>query len=175
MQEKVVHIPFNRLFYTESQRNFWAASASKVIQKYTIYTLLGLVCAAAVLTDKSVTDVTVANGACGGFIFYMLIAWIGLFERRAKFLKTVTQHADRYEKEMLDGTFTFNDAGFEYKDNEKTLLFQWHLLKSVTVVKDNMMIALKDPAILTFFLSRRQFGDVEFQELFELLQNKIVK
>ncbi len=62
-----------------------------------------------------------------------------------------------------------------YQDKEKTLQFQWHLLKSVTTVKNNMVIAMKDPAVLTFFISRPQLGDEVFNELLEFLQGKVKK
>jgi hypothetical protein len=155
MQEKIVHIPFNRLFFIESQKSFWAASARKVLQRYIVYTVFCLVCAVAIFTDKTVTDMSLPKALIGGCAFYFLVAWMGLFERRIKFLKAVKTHAERYEKETLDGTFIFNDAGIEYKDKEKILQFQWHLLKSVTVMKDNMLIAMKDPAVLAFIVSRR--------------------
>ncbi|HEY9197561.1 MAG TPA: hypothetical protein VIM77_14900 [Mucilaginibacter sp.] len=172
MDQKIVHIAFNRNIYIQNQKNFWSHTAGKVIKKYTFFSLLGLACTAiGYLDGKNAVDSFVKSIGMG-YLFYMLMVWMALLERRVKFFKTVNQRANQYELESLDCTFIFNDAGFEYVDKEKQFRFNWSLLKPVTAIKDNIVIAIKDPAYLAFTISRRDIGDDEYNELYQFLTQK---
>jgi len=172
MDQKIVHVAFNRTIYIQNQKNLWSHAASKVIKKYIFFSLLALACAAIGFADNKNTVDSFARNIGMGYLFYMLIAWIGLFERRIKFFKTVNQRANQYELESLDCTFIFNDAGFEYVDKEKQFRFNWSLLKPVTTIKDNIVITIKDPAYLAFTISRMNVGDDKYNELYVFLTQK---
>ena len=168
MQEKIFSLPFNRKQFITSQKNIWKFTSGKALKSYIIYTALGLVLLAINLKSDSLGQLIAA-----GFLFYMLLAWIGLIERWIKFFKLVKISADRFEKENMTYIYTFSDNGIRYEDQEKLYQLSWHLFKPFEAYKDNIYIKLRHQAGVTFILSKQELGDDQYHEVYTILEEKI--
>jgi hypothetical protein len=168
MQEKIIQLPFNRTRFIASQKNSWRFSTNRIYKSYIIYTVLAILFFAVNLKTDSFGQIIGI-----GFSFYMLLAWIGLIERRFKFFKNTKIHADRFEKDVMDCTYIFNDSGIEYKDKEKMFRLSWHLFKPFESFKDHIYIKLKGQNMVMFNLSRQELGDDGYSELYVILEEKI--
>lgn len=172
MQEKIIQIPFNRAHFTASQKSMWTLLYKKRIRQLIIYTLLCFYCLHVGFDFDKNDPASFVKPLSLGYALYIFLAWLGILEKRIKFLKALKNSGDRYEKRTVDSTFTFNDNGIEYKDNEKSFQLSWHLVKPVIIFKDNMLISFKDPGVLMFVLSRAELGDSTYQELLFILKEK---
>src|SRR5882757_3176049 len=105
MQEKIIHIPFNRTSFLTSQKIIWTFYSRKTIKRYIAYTILAVVILATDLMPDKKNDFPISIILGGGFLFYILLSWIGLMERRIKFFKKVKIHADRFDKIVMDCSY----------------------------------------------------------------------
>ncbi len=175
MQEKTIHIPFNRVYFLNKQRVHWARSNNKTVKRYFILTLIITIVAAAVFSDDTGNRFPLDKIIEGGSLFYLFLWWLGFIERWVRFSRKNKARAERLEKEMMDCRFTFNDEGIDYQDKEKRLQLSWSLFNSAIIYKDTLFILVKESAGVMFFFSREELGDAEFNEVFELLQSRIEK
>jgi hypothetical protein len=173
MQEKTIHIPFNRTLFMASQRNLWELSAKKHYLSFTIYTVVALFCLLTGIKLETKGEFPICQILGGGLLFYMCMRWAGLFERRAMYLKIANKAGDRFEKETMDCTYIFNDDGVEYQDKEKLFRLKWHLFKPLSIVKDTILLTLREPVATMFTISRQELGDAGFNELVEVLKEKM--
>jgi hypothetical protein len=169
MQEKVITIPFNASFFLNGQKAIWAFLVSKSIERNIFFTLL----AASLLAINLMFErrsgflwITMFNG---GYLFYMIFFWIGLFERKVKYLRRTKKQALHHEEEEMVSTFVFSDNGLEYTDNEKSFKFIWALFKPIVLYKDNILLILKDGGTICS-IGRLEIGEADFDEL---CKNKI--
>ncbi|GAA3972700.1 hypothetical protein GCM10022210_23260 [Mucilaginibacter dorajii] len=175
MQEKTIHIPFNRTYFLNKQRVHWSLSNAKIMKRYFILTLVIMIVAAAVFSGDTSNRFPLDKIIEGGSVFYLFLWWLTFIERWVRFSRKTKARAERLEKEMMDCTFTFNDEGIDYRDKEKRLQLSWSLFNSAIIFKDTLFILVKESAGVMFFFSRQELGDKEFNEVFELLQSRIDK
>lgn len=172
MQEKIIHIPFNRTFFKADQKSMWAFSIKKAVKQYIYTTLASVVLFALEFVAEKKPEFTFGKMLACGFIFYMGLAWAGLIEKRLKLRSLIKTQGDYFEKENMAATYTFNDYGVTYEDKEKMQRLSWHLLKPFEAYKDVIYIKLKQGGSIVFCLSRRELGDNEYDELYALLVQK---
>ncbi|HEY2581784.1 MAG TPA: hypothetical protein VGI43_08260 [Mucilaginibacter sp.] len=82
MQEKIITIPFNPNLFLESHKAIWAFSNNKKLKPFAFYTILGIFCLVIGLTLEKNDKFPVSTIFGGGYLLYMILIWIGLFERR---------------------------------------------------------------------------------------------
>ena len=155
------------------QRNIWELSARKRYLSFTIYTAVALFCLIMGINLENKGEFPIGQIIGGGLLFYMCMQWAGLIERRARYLKIANKAGDRFEKEAMDCTYIFNDDGVEYQDKEKLFRLKWHLFKPVSVVKDTILLTLREPVATMFIISRQELGDAGFNELVAILKEKM--
>ncbi|WP_184548602.1 hypothetical protein [Mucilaginibacter sp. FT3.2] len=173
MQEKVIHTTFNRKFFTSSQKNIWAFALRNVIRQDIYFTIAAVILLTIEFATEKSNEFSFGKTIAIGFIFYTAIAWIGIIERRIKLISSIKTQGDRFEKEGLESTYTFNDAGVTYEDKEKMLKLSWHLLKPFEAYKDVIYIKLKGSDSIAISLSRQELGDHDYTELYAILEEKI--
>jgi hypothetical protein len=170
MQQKVIKLQFNTKFFLNTHKAIWAFSGNKKIAPNIFYTVLAIFCLTVGFTPKK-DDFPLTTVFGGGYLFYMILIWIGFFERRIRFFKKVKKYAVRYEQERLESTYIFSDDEFQYSDKEKTFRLSWALFKPVVIFKDNILLTLIDGG-MSFALSREELGEEDYIELCFILKTK---
>ncbi len=173
MQEKVIKIPFNSDFFIGSQKAIWLFSYKKSFPTYLFYTVVAAILLTFGLSIEKGGAFPVLTVVGGGLLFYSIIIWVGVIERRAKFFKRAKNCASRYEQIGLDATYTLANDELIYTDPEKIFNLKWSIFKSAIVFKDNIFITSRDTGGIMFALNRREFGDPAFMELYGFLKEKI--
>ena len=175
MQEKIIKIPFNSKFFLKSHKAIWAFSNNKKITPYIIYTVLGALSLFVGLTLEKGEKFPLSTILGGGYLFYMSLVWIGLFERRIRYFNKIKKHLLRYEQEPMDCIYTFSDDGFEYQDKEKRFRLNWSLISPFLIYKDDILLISRDNLGIVFAIGRYEIGDEEYLELCNIFREKTVK
>lgn len=171
MQEKIIQIPFNSKFFLASHKAIWSFSVRKSFVRNIGFTLLAFFLLAINLMFERQDD-PVGSMLVGGYLIYMIMYWIGLFERRVKHFSKLKKKAIHFEKESMESTYIFSDNGFECTDKEKSFKLVWSLFKPITVYKNNILLSLKDGGVI-FAIGKAELGDIDYDVLCEILKSKI--
>jgi hypothetical protein len=173
MQEKIVKIPFNEEFYIKSQRAVWAYGYKKS-QSYNIFNtamVIILLFEGFMFGDRKGFSFILTLGT--GSAIYMFLTWLNIFFRRRRVFKVIYKSAIRYEQEQLDCTFEFSDDFLVYKDKDKMFQMKWHTFSKVVTFKDNILLIAKYSNNALFTFSRLELGDEEYQEVYDILTERI--
>jgi len=172
MQKKVVEIPFNKEFFLDSHNAIWSFSSGKRLEHNVFFTIVAIVTLTVNIIAEQSNKFPVGIILSGGFLVYMLLYWSGYFARKLKYFKKVKEQLHRYELASTENIYTFSDIGFEYKDQEKSFKFIWSLFKPAVIYKDNILLILKDTGLI-LALTKRELGDAVYEELCNILREKI--
>jgi hypothetical protein len=170
MQEKIIEIPFNHQRFIETQKHIWNFSSRKFIKSNLTYIILAVICLTIGLNLKERDSFLIIFS--GGYLVYISLSWIGLFERRIKFFKKTKQIAQLFEEESMDCLYVFSDTGLQYDDKEKTLRFAWFLFNPFVIYKENMILTLKGSKEIIFIISKEELNQ-NYPEIYNILKEKI--
>lgn len=173
MEQKVIHIQFNRALFASGQKSLWKFAMQKSFKQYIYMSVVAAILTLIEFAPDNKNQFSVSKTIASGFIFYITLVWIGVIERWIKLHKRIKTISDRFEKEGMDCTYIFNDDGIFYEDKEKSMKLSWSLFKPFEAYKDNIYIKAKDTGAIVFHLSRQELGDSDYQEVYALLENKI--
>lgn len=173
MQEKVIKIPFNTEFYIKSQRAVWAYNYKKTERINIFNTIIAIILLIEGVEFDGVKAFSFTLTMGIALSVYMFILWLNILLHRRRLFKIIDESACVYENEQLDCTFTFSDSGLIYQDNDKLFQLKWHTFKGIVIFKDNILLAQKYNNNIAFILSRLELGDLEYQEVYNVLSEKI--
>jgi hypothetical protein len=173
MEQKVIQLQFNRVLFTNRQKNLWKFAMRNSLKQYLYMSIATVICTLVVFSTENKNEFSFGKMLSSGFIIYMTLVWVSLIERWIKHYKKIKIISDRFEKEGMDFSYIFNDYGIVYEDKEKFMKLSWQLFKPFEAYKDNIYIKAKDTGAIVFHLSRQELGDSDYQEVYALLENKI--
>lgn len=170
---KEVTIPFNRESFLQCHQAIWSLSSKKFIGRNILYTCLAILVFITGLELEKNNGFPIETVVGGGYLVYLVLWWIGFFERRFKFFKKVKAVSRLYAQEQMSETYTFWDDGLEYKDFEKSFRFKWHLFQVIHNYQDTIIITLKNGGIAMFAISKSEVGEETFTELLYIFKEKV--
>lgn len=173
MEQKVIHIKFNRVLFASAQKSLWKFAMRKSFKQYIYMSVVAAILTLIEFAPDNKNQFSVSKTIASGFIFYITLVWIGVIERWIKLHKRIKTISDRFEKEGMDCTYIFNDDGIFYEDKEKSMKLSWQLFKPFEAYKDNIYIKQKETGSVVFHLSRQELGDNDYDEVYALLEKKI--
>ena len=173
MQPKTIKTPFNKDNFLNSQRTIWTFSNKKRIKLYIIFTIWAVLLIFIYRTPNKNTTDSIGSGIVYGYVFYMILYWVGFYERKIRFFKKSRTCATRFEKESMECTFTLNEHELEYQDLEKTYKLNWSLFNPYIVFKETILLMAKDSGGIIFTLSRKELGETDYQDVCNILNDKI--
>jgi len=172
MQPKTIKIAFNNDHFLDSRKIIWTFSNKKAVKTYTIFTIWAILLLGIDFLNKS-SKTSIEAGVIYGYVFYLLLSWFGLLERRVKFLKKGKLWAKRFEKESRECTFTLLEHELEYQDKEKLYKLNWSLFNPYIIFKDTILLIAKDTRVVMFTMSKSEVDDENYSEICDILKDKI--
>ena len=172
MQPKTIKIDFNKEHFFDSQKIIWAFSNRKNLRIYKIFTIWAIILLGIHFLNKN-NNSSVEAGILYGYSFYIVMNWLGLLERRIRFLKKRKLCATRFEKESMECTYILDKDELQYQDKEKMFKLNWSLFNPYIIFKETILLIAKDNGGITFTLSRKELGETDYQEVCNILNEKI--
>jgi hypothetical protein len=172
MHAKTIKITFNNDHFLDSRKIIWAFSNKKAIKIYTIFTIWAILLLGIDFLNKS-NKTSIESGIIYGYLFYMLLSWLGLLERRIKFLRKGKLWAKRFEKESIECRFMFLENELEYQDKEKLYKLNWSLFNPYIIFKDTILLTTKDTRAVLFSIGKNEIDEDNYSELCDILNEKI--
>ncbi|QKJ30784.1 hypothetical protein HQ865_13840 [Mucilaginibacter mali] len=174
MQDKVVRIPFNRQAYLNNQQVIWDLMYKEVSPSYIIY----IVVTAVVLITGLIIDLkgglplTTIIGIC------MLISISLRFRQVRKVHRNVFNRAETQADRMEAGsgiyTYTFNQQGIIYQDDETIMTHTWDDFEPLKVHKlYHLLLYLKEKEAVQYVISQEEVGEDVYNGIYMLLLEKL--
>lgn len=173
MQDKEISLSFNSHDFIATQKYIWSYSNRKFIKSTILYILISVVVLVMGLAVDKKSDFSFSITFGAGYLFYILFGVIGYIERRVRFFNKAKSFVKRNGNDSIDCSYKFTDNYIEYEDKEKLYRLSWHLFKPHVVSGDNILLILKDQTAITFIFNKKELGDNEYNELRNIVNNKI--
>jgi len=173
MQEKIISIPFDHDKFLKSQKIIWSFSFKKVLKSYIIYTVIPIILLVIGLKTESTDRFPVGIIFGSAMLFYILLKWSEVFEKRNKYLTRIRIISERFNQESMECTFIFSENEIEYKDKEKYYKLNWSLFNPYLIFKDTIFLISKDTEAIQFTFSRDEMSDENYNEICIILEEKI--
>ncbi|MFC0517602.1 hypothetical protein ACFFGT_25540 [Mucilaginibacter angelicae] len=172
MSEKIITIPFNYDHFLQSRRIYQDYYAKKFYGRNVWFTIFGIVCFLMVWALNDHKEIT-GLALTGAYLIYILLVWMGFFERRFKFSRRSKAQAKLLKAtENVVAIYTFTPDRLTYNDHEKAYSFNWQLFKPFEVYKNHILLSLKENDSLLFILGRQELGDDDYFAVQEILKEK---
>ena len=173
MQEKVVNITFNRDAYIDGQKIIWSLMYKGVSGSYMIYiaaTVLVLI-VGIVVDSRGGFPITSIIGV--GMVITILMRFRHVHVVKKAFFGKAWATARKYEEDLIEYTYTFNDYGLTYRDKERALTLSWPLFEPLTLLDDAVVLYLKEEDKIHAIITRAEIGDEHYYKLYEILKEKV--
>lgn len=89
MFPKTIRIAYNKDYFLDSQKIIWAFSNKKRGKTLTLFTAWAVLLAGIDQIFSKDIKGPISFGIIYGYLFYMLLGWLGLLQRRIRFLRKV--------------------------------------------------------------------------------------
>ncbi|MEO7215940.1 hypothetical protein [Mucilaginibacter sp.] len=171
--DKLITISFNAENILSKHRQVWKYWYHKNKSSYLIHSALAVfILLGGIHMDDSAPFPT---GTLIGAVYCLFVSftWLIFFQRKKKYFKTVKNYTNRSQQNKLDYNYTFSDFGITYEDDEKSQKVAWSLLKSVVDFNEVLLITNKDTKEVQFSISKKEIGDLEYANLYQLLKQRL--
>jgi hypothetical protein len=172
MTEKISHITFNRSAYMDGQRAIWSRMYKGVSGSYIIY----MAVTALVLTVGIVVDLRggfpITTIVAIGMVINIALRFRHVYRVKQAFFNKAEFTASKYENDLKNYTYTFNDYGLTYQDKERAFTFSWPLFEKVTVYGDYLLLRLKEENTVHTVISKTEVGVDDYRDIFNFLNQQ---
>lgn len=110
-----------------------------------------------------------------GLLIYVLLKWSELYNNRKKFFDQTYLFGVRYKQDSMDCKYILSEEFIIYEDKEKLYRLNWSIFNPYIIFKDTILLSAKDIEGVMFSISRKELGDEDYQEVSNILNDKIGK
>lgn len=173
MHEIVLTIPFNPYFYWRNQKLAWSLTVGAVSTGYIIYGIVtALVLIVGVSTDSKGGPPIVSLAGIIMLIAVLLKLW-AMYRARKAFFTKAEEVAAKFEASQTTQMFRFTDEGIEYEDPFSTANLSWQVFDSVSIVKESLVLKLKEDEQIYLVLWVDEIGPARYDEIKTFLTDKL--
>lgn len=176
MAEKTISISFDYINFIRSRSIIWSFSIKKAIKYYILNSLIPVIILSLEFGSKEKDPLPPVGIIVGfGLLIYALLKWSELYSKRKKFFDQTYLFGVRYKEESMDCKYILSDEFITYEDKEKLYRFNWSIFNPYIVFRDTILLSAKDIEGVMFSLSKKELGEVDYQEVCSILYDKIGK
>ena len=175
MAEKIISIPFDYNNFLQIRSTIWLFSVKRIIKHYIFYTIIPVIILAFEFTSKEKDPLPVGIIAGFGLLIYALLKWGELYNNRKRFFDQTYLFGVRYKQDSMDCKYILSEEFIIYEDKEKLYRLNWSIFNPYIIFKDTILLSAKDIEGVMFSISRKELGDEDYQEVSNILNDKIGK
>jgi hypothetical protein len=173
MQEKTIHIPFNRTHYINNQKVVWGLMYKSVSGSYYIYIAATvIVLSIGLAVDlKGGFPITTIIGT--GMLISILLRLRHVYKVKQNFFNRANDIANEHETEFGDYYYTFTDESLTCRNNLSSVTLSWKLFEPVTYFENTLILKLKKSEDSPVLISAYETSHDDFQKIYGILKEKI--
>lgn len=174
MQEKTIHIPFNREHYINNQKVIWDLMYKEVSSSYYIYIAATvIVLAIGLAVDlKGGFPITTIIGT--GMLISILLKFRHVRKVKRNFFARANDIAAQHESALSDTTYIFTTDTLTVQNNRQTKQYNGDDLEPLVYFENTLILKVKKGESEYITISQYEVSHADFDEIHNILNKWVV-
>lgn len=174
MEERTIQIQYEYDSYMKNISAMWDYTTKKNVKNILINFVLAIsIMVFGVITElKDIRPIIIIMGFY--YFMYMIIKCGNLYKIKKEYFRKGVNQAHELQANNEFYMYSFNDNTFEYKDEKRTYILKWELLRYYIVFKDSIMLFLEEDDKLFTSVNKSMISEDDFNYIESYLKEKLV-